>query len=75
MTIIDSITRLLPNVLGNKESFKDESHSKKGILEYPQYTKPEILKLGKKEYKVPKILLSGHHKKIQDWKEKNKTKV
>ncbi len=74
MTIIDSISRLLPKVLGNKESIKDESHQKKDILEHPQYTKPAIFKIGKKEYKVPKELISGNHQLIEKWKFDNKSK-
>ncbi|MDD4333451.1 MAG: tRNA (guanosine(37)-N1)-methyltransferase TrmD [Patescibacteria group bacterium] len=73
--IIDSIARLLPGVLGNKESAIDESHSQPGILEYPQYTRPEIFEAGGKKYSVPKILLSGDHKKIAEWrKQKMKNK-
>ncbi|MFA7364786.1 MAG: tRNA (guanosine(37)-N1)-methyltransferase TrmD [Patescibacteria group bacterium] len=72
MTIIDSISRLLPKVLGNKESIEDESHQKKGLLEYPQYTKPAVFKAGRKEYRVPQELCSGNHKLIEEWKEKNK---
>lgn len=74
MAIIDSVSRLLPKVLGNKESIKDESHQKEGVLEHPQYTKPAIFKIGKKEYKVPKELLSGNHKLIENWKLDNKLK-
>ncbi len=74
MVVIDSITRLLPNVLGNKESINEESHSRKGILEYPQYTRPEVFKAGEKEYKVPDVLLSGDHKKIKKWRQKNSQK-
>ena len=75
LTIIDSITRLLPGVLGNKESIIEESHSEDGVTEYPQYTRPEIFKVGTKKYVVPKILLSGDHKKIKEWQKKNqKTK-
>lgn len=68
MIIIDSITRLLPGVLGNSESLKDESHNKKGVLEYPQYTKPALFEANKKKYKVPDILLSGNHVLIKKWK-------
>jgi len=75
MIIVDSITRLLPGALGNEDSSKDESHSEIGILEYPQYTKPEIFKAGNKEYKVPDILLSGHHKKLKEWRENHKKKI
>lgn len=74
LTIIDSITRLLPGVLGNKESIIEESHSEDGINEYPQYTRPEIFKAGNKKYKVPPILLSGDHKKIKEWRSKNQVK-
>ncbi|MFH1661954.1 MAG: tRNA (guanosine(37)-N1)-methyltransferase TrmD [Candidatus Falkowbacteria bacterium] len=75
MTIIDSITRLLPGVLGNEKSAKDESHSAKNVLEYPQYTRPAEFKINNKKCKVPKILLSGNHAEIEKWrKEKQKTK-
>lgn len=75
MTILDSVTRLLPGVLGNEESVISESHTIKGELEYPQYTRPEIFKTNSgKAYQVPKVLLSGHHKKIEEWREKNKKK-
>jgi tRNA (guanine37-N1)-methyltransferase len=66
--VIDSVTRLLPGVLGNEESAKDESHSTEGVLEYPQYTRPEVLTLGRKKYKVPEVLLSGDHKRIEEWR-------
>ena len=75
MTIVDSITRLIPKVLGNNESLKDESHNNKNILEYPQYTKPAEFKIASKKYSVPKVLLSGNHKLIEEWKEKNKKRV
>jgi tRNA (guanine37-N1)-methyltransferase len=71
LTIIDSITRLLPGVLGNKESIIEESHSEDGVTEYPQYTRPETFKAGNKSYSIPKILLSGDHKKIKEWRTKN----
>lgn len=74
-TMIDSITRLLPGTLGNQESAVDESHSEEGVLEYPQYTRPETFVDDEgKEKKVPEVLLSGNHKKIEDWREKNKIK-
>ncbi|MCK5416713.1 tRNA (guanosine(37)-N1)-methyltransferase TrmD [Candidatus Parcubacteria bacterium] len=71
MTIVDSVSRLIPDVLKNQESIISESHSIPGELEYPQYTKPEIFKADGKEYKVPEILLSGNHKKIKEWKKEN----
>jgi len=74
LVMIDSITRLLPGVLGNAESAKDESHSIKGQLEYPQYTRPEFLTINKKNYKVPEVLLSGNHQEILSWR-KNNSKI
>jgi len=71
LVLIDSTARLIPEVLGKKESLKEESHYKKGYVEYPQYTRPEIFEAGKKKYKVPEILLSGHHAKIKKWREKH----
>jgi tRNA (guanine37-N1)-methyltransferase len=73
--IIDSITRLLPGVLGNKESAIFESHSEDGVLEYPQYTRPEILTVNKKNYKVPEVLLSGNHSEIAEWRKKKSTRL
>ena len=61
--VIDSILRLLPGVLGNENSRIDESFEN-GLLEYPQYTKPQIWE----EKSVPEVLLSGDHSKIKDWR-------
>ena len=61
--ILDSILRLVPGVLGNENSNKDESFEN-GLLEYPQYTKPQIWE----KTTVPEILLSGDHIKITDWR-------
>ncbi len=63
MVIIDSVSRLLPSVLGKAESFEDESFSD-GLLEYPQYTRPQNF-LGRE---VPEVLLSGNHAKIKEWR-------
>lgn len=75
LTIIDSVTRLLPGVLGNNQSIIEESHCESGLLEYPQYTRPEIFIAKGKKYPVPKILLSGDHKKIKAWREKSMKKI
>ncbi len=75
MTIVDSVTRLLPGVLGNTESAKDESHSEPGVLEYPQYTKPKVFEADGKKLEVPEVLLTGNHKKIEEWREKNKKTI
>ncbi len=63
MVIIDSVTRLIPGVLGSKESLMQESFTD-NLLEYPQYTRPEIFR----NWRVPEILLSGHHAKIEKWR-------
>lgn len=64
MILIDGITRLLPGVLGNKTSATTESHASEGVLEYPQYTRPEKFKT----WKVPPVLLSGHHARVEEWR-------
>lgn len=63
LAVSDAVCRLVPGVLASDESFKGESHWD-GTLEYPQYSRPEEWH-GRK---VPKILLSGHHAKIADWR-------
>lgn len=75
MAVVDSVARLLPGVLGNDESIVEESFSSEGYLEYPQFTKPEVFfpKRGVK-WEVPEILLSGHHQKIKDWRDKEAKK-
>ena len=69
MIILDSIARLLPGVLGNADSLLQESHSRVGQLEYPQYTKPEVVNLAGIDYAVPEILLSGNHQEIAKWRQ------
>ena len=61
--MLDAIVRLLPGVLGNSDSAENESFES-GLLEYPQYTKPAVWE-GRK---IPEVLLSGHHRKIADWR-------
>jgi tRNA (guanine37-N1)-methyltransferase len=63
LVVLDSILRLLPGVLGNEKSSIDETFEN-GLLEYPQYTKPQIWE----EKSVPEVLLSGDHAKIKDWR-------
>lgn len=67
MAVVDSVARLLPQVLGNVESAIYESHSISGQLEHPQYTKPEEFH----GWKVPKVLLSGNHHEIEEWRKRN----
>lgn len=59
----DALCRMVPGVLSDEECFTEESHYN-GLLEYPQYTKPSVWR-GKE---VPEVLLSGHHKNINDWR-------
>lgn len=70
MIVVDAVARLLPGVLGNSESSVEESHSEEGVLEYPQYTKPEEFR----GWKVPDILLSGHHADIEKWRREQSIK-
>lgn len=65
MVLIDSISRQIPGVLGKYESLEEERISTSEV-----YTRPEILKYKGKNYKVPKVLLSGNHKKIDEWKKR-----
>lgn len=67
MVIVDAVARLVPGVVGKQESLEEESFSR-GLLEYPQYTRPEVVKFGNKKLRVPKVLLSGNHKKIAEWR-------
>lgn len=63
MAVVDAVSRMVPGVLSNEGSYENESHYN-GLLEYPQYTRPEEF-LGRR---VPEILISGHHAKIEEWK-------
>ncbi|MCX6736929.1 MAG: tRNA (guanosine(37)-N1)-methyltransferase TrmD [Candidatus Parcubacteria bacterium] len=67
MILVDAVSRLLPGVI-KKESLEEESFKDGQETEYPQYTRPAVFKVGKKNWSVPKVLLSGDHKKISDWR-------
>ena len=69
MVLIDSVSRYIEGVL-KEESIKEESFSN-GLLEYPQYTRPEIFE----GEKVPEILLSGHHQKIEQWRKQKSLEI
>jgi tRNA (guanine37-N1)-methyltransferase len=75
MVCIETISRLVPGVLGKPQLLKERITKSGGFLEYQQYTRPEIFqtKDGKK-WKVPKVLLTGNHKNIEEWK-KNHGKI
>lgn len=69
MVLVDSIVRLIPGAL-KQEAVANESFSQERILEHPQYTKPQVFK----NKKVPQVLLSGDHKKIEQWRKKHSKK-
>src|SRR3989304_10444150 len=77
MAIVSAVARLIPNVI-NWDSLQDESFFRKvikeevetGELEYPHYTRPEIFEYKGKKFRVPKVLLSGDHKKVEEWRKK-----
>jgi len=69
MVVVDTVVRLIPGVVGNEESTKDESFSK-GWLEYPQYTRPADYR----GWQVPEVLLSGDHEKIKKWRKEQAEK-
>ena len=64
MVIVDAVTRLIPGVLGGETSAQIESHSEVGVIEFPQYPRPEEFR----GLKVPQTLLSGHHGEIAKWR-------
>jgi tRNA (guanine37-N1)-methyltransferase len=79
MVVMEAITRLLPGAIGAQESLKDESFNDAGemgtkqliqFLEYPHYTRPEVVVVKRKKINVPEVLLSGDHKKIEEWRKK-----
>ena len=67
MVLIDAVSRQIPGVLGKQESLEEKRYGA-GLS---VYTRPEVLKYKGKKYKVPKILLSGNHKKIDEWRREN----
>jgi len=71
MVVIESVARLVPGVLGKPEILKERITKEKKFIEYPQYTRPEIFEPKKGiKWRVPKVLLSGNHKKIEEWRKK-----
>ena len=71
LVMTDAIARQIPGVLGKSASLEVESHEQEGLLEYPQYTKPEEYN----GWKVPPVLLGGNHKKINEWRKKQQSKI
>jgi tRNA (guanine37-N1)-methyltransferase len=78
MVIVDSILRLIPGVVGNEVSVERETefYDDKRILEFPHYTRPEVITTDEgKILDTPKVLLSGNHKEIEGWKRENSREV
>ena len=72
LAVIESVARLIPGVIGKSELLKERISEKKGFLTCSQYTRPEVFSPEKGiEWKVPEVLLSGHHKKIEKWRKKH----
>ncbi len=67
MAVIEAVFRLIPGTLGNPESLNEETWNRDTTQEYPHYTRPEVFE----GHRVPKVLLSGDHKKIAQWREKH----
>jgi tRNA (guanine37-N1)-methyltransferase len=70
LTLLDACIRLLPGVIGKEESLTSESFEL-GLLEYPQYTRPQVWK----DKIVPEVLLSGDHQKIAAWRQKEAVRI
>ena len=72
MVVIETGARLIPGVLGKPKLLKERITKKKGFIEYPQYTRPEVFSPNKGvKWKAPKVLLSGNHKEIEKWRKKH----
>jgi tRNA (guanine37-N1)-methyltransferase len=72
MVAIETISRLIPGVLGKPQLLKERITKSGGFIEYAQYTRPEIFEPKKgKKWRVPKVLLSGNHKNIEEWKKQH----
>jgi len=79
MVVVEAVSRMIPGTVGKQKSIEDESFSElkgidkaeaSGLLEYPHYTRPEKIVISGKNRKVPKVLLTGDHKKIESWRRK-----
>ncbi len=71
MVVIETIARLVPGVIGKPQLLKERITKGKGFIEYPRYTRPEVFELKKgTKWRVPKVLVSGDHKKIEEWRKK-----
>lgn len=73
LVISEAVLRLVPGVLGKDSSADKESFTER-MLEYPQYTKPEVLEVNGKKMRVPKVLLTGHHANVETWRKEEAVK-
>ncbi len=71
MVVMEAVTRMIPGAVAKEESTANESFSNGVNKEHPQYTRPEVIAFKKRKLRVPKVLLSGDHKKIAVWREKH----
>jgi len=71
MVVMETVARLIPGVLGKPQLLKERITEERGFIEYPQYTRPEVFTPKKEvKWRLPKVLLSGHHAKIEEWRRK-----
>lgn len=76
MAVLESVSRLVPGVIGKEEFLKERTTKKGGFIEGPQYTRPEVFCPKKNvKWRVPKVLISGNHKKIEEWKRKREKAI
>ncbi len=71
MAVIETVTRLIPGAIGKEELLGQRVTKSKGFIEYAQYTRPEEFN----GWKVPRVLMSGDHKKIEEWKRKHSEEI
>jgi len=71
MVLIDAVSRYVPGFLGKMESLEEKRYG----VGVPVYTRPEVFKIRGKEYRVPEVLLSGNHKKIEEWRRAKRAKI
>ena len=73
MAVVETVSRLIPGVIGKEDFLKERKSKNGGFIEYSQYTRPEVFSPEKGvNWKVPKALLSGNHKKIEEWRKKRR---
>jgi tRNA (guanine37-N1)-methyltransferase len=70
MVVMDAVSRHFPSFVGKQESVTEDSFSRDGYIEHPHYTRPDVVTYDGKKLRVPKVLLSGDHGKIEEWRQK-----